>query len=750
MKYRSMLAALLAAGLVAGADAPPQGPTRNSVGMALVSIAPGSFEMGAEGTPLSKEILAGVHAIQYARPSPEGDYDEVPAHKVTISKPFLIGATEVTIEQFQQFRPDYKGSPYWAPYAGGVSWNDAVAYCAWLSQKEGKPYRLPTEAEWEYVCRTGTRTPFPAGTQPAAIDAPNAWGVKNMQTAVAEWCLDWHGIYPKAPQTDPVGPADGIAKIVRGGGLDYRKAPADDGGKIWPAEMDYARRAANRASVSPDFSSPIGNIGFRVVQAETPTTAPLPRDPLFFQTAIKEQAADLDKGPDPAKPYYHARPLFPLLGKRNMREVGWKIGLAPALGAAYHNSALQVCSNGDLVAAYYNTLQYENDPDQTILTMRLRYGSDEWDMPEPWPDFADSADAAPIFWNDRGKLWLFWGSPRLLGGPPFQFMTSHDNGATWSAVQMALMGPSVTDFTPQPISSVVRDRSGTIYVPVDGKGSTSVLFASSDEGKTWRDTGGRTGGRHSAMVLGKDGSLIGFGGKDSNIDGFMPKSISKDGGKTYEKSKTPFPPLGGGQRPSVVRLASGRLFVVSDLIPRMSGAFVGLSEDDGETWHQRKLPVNTVGYTTATQAPNGLIELVTSKTTPAPLQIELNEAWILGDAQGTDYDLTVRDVRTFRENYPSGKLRGTWSGGLGGDGRFHLEGVQTFYYENGAKQLETTFAAGKKTGLETYWTADGHKKWDRTYAADGGMTWRIYAEDGHITAQSTWNGKNLVDATFEK
>ena len=140
------------------------------------------------------------------------------------------------------------------------------------------------------------------------------------------------------------------------------------------------------------------------------------------------------------------------------------------------------------MAAYYNTPKEENDPDQTILTMRLRYGAEDWDLPEPWPDFADAADAASVFWTDRGKLWFFFGSPRLLGGPPFQFLTSMDSGATWSAVQFPKFEGAIGKFTPQPINSVVRGRDGTIYLPVDGSGGQSVLFSSSDNGATWRDT----------------------------------------------------------------------------------------------------------------------------------------------------------------------------------------------------------------------------------------------------------------------
>src|SRR6185295_2115505 len=101
--------------------------------------------------------------------------------------PLLISETEVTVDQYRQFRTNYQGSKYWAPSASGVSWEDALAFCEWLSRKEGKPYRLPTEAEWEYVCRAGTKTLFSAGGMPDTTDAPNAWGVRNLQASVPEW-----------------------------------------------------------------------------------------------------------------------------------------------------------------------------------------------------------------------------------------------------------------------------------------------------------------------------------------------------------------------------------------------------------------------------------------------------------------------------------------------------------------------------------------------------------------------------------
>lgn len=468
-------------------------------------------------------------------------------------------------------------------------------------------------------------------------------------------------------------------------------------------------------------------IGFRVVQADMPDTKPLPVTPPFGQTDVKQLQVNIAVGPDLAKPFFRKRFLFPDLGGQSMETVGWKIGLAEGLGTAYHNSAIQEMPNGDLLAAYYNTPEKEDDPDQTVMTMRLRYGQNEWDMPEPWPDFADAADAAPVIWNDKGLIWLFWGSPRLLGAYPFQYMQSRDNGATWSAVTFPnIVGP-VGDYTPQPINSVVRAPDGTIYLPTDAKGASSAIWATSDDGKTWRDTGGRTGGRHTTLVLGKNGQLIGFGGKNSNIDGFMPVSVSRNGGKTYEKTKTEFNPLGSGQRPSVIRLASGRLFFVADAFTAKSktpgakreGAYVALSDDDGATWTKRDLPpdIKTVGYTTATQGRNGIIHVVTSKNKPN-YELEMDEAWVIRGGSDTPANKSASDVKTYRELFQDGHPRAIWNAGIGADGCYLLHGRQTFYYDNGNIQWQADFTAGEKQGREVFLKPDGAKLWERNYSPD--------------------------------
>jgi formylglycine-generating enzyme required for sulfatase activity len=728
-------------------------PWTNSIGMQFVRIPAGSFEMGADAVPLPKSLTAGIPGVMSERPA-GGDFDESPAHRVTITRGFSIGVTEVTVAQYQQFDPQYQPNPAYAPYVSGVSWDQAQAFCEWLSKKEGRPYRLPTEAEWEYVARAGTTTPFPSGdAQPKPEDA-NPWGVHNMNTGVAEWVQDWYGPYHPDAQIDPVGPEAGNARVVRGGGLDYRE---NKSGETPPAMSPYFARSANRASMAGDFvPRGDGNIGFRILQGPAPASKPLPAHIFFFQTAVKQTADNLQDGPDPAKPYFHTHVLFPDLQGRSMPDVGWRLGLARGLGVQYHNSALQELPNGDMLAAYYNAPVDEDDPDQTILIMRRRRGSEDWDMPEPWPYFADAANAGPVIWKDAGRIWLFWGQPRLIGRYPFAYTTSEDNGAHWSSAQFPnLVGP-VGKYDSQPINSVVRAADGTIYLPTDatGKGAMSAIWASHDDGKTWYDTGGRTAGRHTTIVLGNDGALLGFGGKNSDIDGHMPLAISRDGGKTYEVMQTPFDPLDSGERPSVIRLASGKLFFVADYNPNHSahvhsdGAYVALSSDDGKTWQMKRLPeVLTVGYVTATQGKNGIIHIVTSKNHPN-YEIELNEAWILDSAANTAANsqaISIGHISRHEERYPDGTPKAIWSEGRANNGEVLLEGSEIFYYPNGRVQWSVNYRLGRKTGVERLLRENGTKKWEKSYGSNDAWTWTEFDETGRQTAQSQWKGKMLVN-----
>jgi formylglycine-generating enzyme required for sulfatase activity len=790
MKRELVLAAILALACVSSVHAGNKGEKTfaNSIGMKLLRIEPGTFMMGMESTSLPDKLAT--------RPRfKNGDYDETPRHKVTISQPFCISETEVTIEQFKKFRPDYPGFKARLdhhPYVSGISWFDAVAFCKWLSNKEGKPYRLPTEAEWEYACRAGTQTPFSSGNTQPEHETANSWGLKNMHTGVLEWCLDWHGLYPETPQTDPVGPQHGWMKVVRSGGLDFLDKQTMSfyfGRDVEPwalgASPFYAR-SANRAAVPPSFAPPpreyqakqmeginpplppgpqspspyrakgmIGGwhyIGFRVVQAPMPNTKPDKFEPPFFQRCVKQSTIAVAKGPNMTKPYYRTRRILPALTTEQIVNVGWKIGLPPGLGTNHHNGAVVALPNGDLLAVYYNGF-VESDPDLSILVVRLRYGSNHWDVPSVWPDFLDGNDASPFIFVD--------------------------NGATWGPIQFPVFDSRPGGYgRRQPINSSFRGADNTLYVAFDGWGSTSGLWATANNGQTWFDTGGRTLGLHATFVLLDDNSILAYGTRNRTIDGFCPKNISTDWGKTWQVSRSPMPGQGGGRNPIMIKLASGRLLYVTNMgknrDPNVKGftgggAYAGLSSDNGQTWRIRKLlggqtrnengkpvEVRTVGYVGATQSQNGIIHLVTSRNNP-DLHIELNESWILAD-DGAAKAATLRDdvkiipgtVKVHQEYYPNDKLRVSWRAGTGEDGRYLLHGSEIWRYQNGQRQWEVSYHAGRKVGAETYWNSDGTKKWQRTHREDGTSVWTVYSPDGKLKAESHWRNKKRLSHSVPK
>src|SRR5580658_2895587 len=117
-----------------------------------VRIAPGTFRMGSDAAGLPASITKGF-GVMSTRPS-HGDFDELPAHTVRLTHAFSIGITQVSPAEFALFDSTYKPQAATPAYAAGVSWEQAMAYCHWLTQKTGKPWRLPTEAEWEYIART--------------------------------------------------------------------------------------------------------------------------------------------------------------------------------------------------------------------------------------------------------------------------------------------------------------------------------------------------------------------------------------------------------------------------------------------------------------------------------------------------------------------------------------------------------------------------------------------------------------------
>jgi formylglycine-generating enzyme required for sulfatase activity/serine/threonine protein kinase len=268
--------------------------------MTFILVPPGKFRMGSA----QNEKWRGADEIQ---------------HEASITRPFYLGKYSVTRGQFRRFVEDtgysteaesgVKGARGWDARSAGwkqgpqftwmnagfaqtdehpvvnVSWNDAVRYANWLGRKDGRTYRLPTEAEWEYACRAGTTSRFYFGdndedfarygnvadarlrratgqdrgiraddgyayTAPVGQFQPNGFGLYDMSGNVWQWCTDWYASYPPGPNTDPTGPAEGTLRVFRGGGW------GDDAGSC---------RSAVRRRIEPGLWG--NNQGFRLLQA---------------------------------------------------------------------------------------------------------------------------------------------------------------------------------------------------------------------------------------------------------------------------------------------------------------------------------------------------------------------------------------------------------------------------------------------------------------------------------------------------
>ncbi|MBI4893269.1 MAG: SUMF1/EgtB/PvdO family nonheme iron enzyme [Acidobacteria bacterium] len=748
------------AGLLGAQSGETAGSYTNKLGMKMIRIPAGQFRMG-------NDRKTDPAVLKQRALFPNGDFDERPVHEVRISYDFHISETEVTAAQFSRFRIEYEDAGRFAPYVSGVSWHDAVAFCEWLSKREQRHYRLPTEAEWEYAARAGTETHFASGDTPPAAGEANAWGVRNMHSETLEWVLDWYGPYPLAGQTDPVGPAAGLARVVRGGGIAGPRGRDADG--FGP----YYRRSANRASVAPGFTG-LHAIGFRVVEAELPKTPPLAVAKAFPLEFVKRRGAEAEAAPEKSKPWFRQRALLPVPPEDVNADAIEGAGLEAGVMGHNHAAGLAVAANGDVLwigfSASTSTTEYLVNT--TFLVSRLRAGSDEWDAPAMFYDFADVNDQTALLWNDGGTLRLFTGGVGLAG-VPFRMQRSGDDGATWPGVELPLMRGPVGGFSPQPITSAFRTADGAMYVGSDGAsdagGGESLLWESRDEGVTWRDTGGRTAGRHTAFVLLKDGRILGLGGKNTNIDGYMPQAISSDRGRTWTVSKSVFPALSSNQRPTVVRLASGRIFFASDYQDRGGrqpagvterGSFVALSEDEGRTWKMKKLPnalpheawvmgrragwnesahgTATIGYAVAAQGPNGVIHLVSSMNHPSQ-HFEMNEAWILSAGDEGRAESRGAGRRAAGEmRYPGGKLRARWSGVVSSARGYLLDGEENWLFEDGRRQYSVEWKEGRKVGVETLWSDDGAKVWEWVRRKGGPDVWVQYWPNGRKRHESSW------------
>jgi len=279
----------------------------NSIGMKLQLIPPGEFLMGSE-----TESDALVKAFRW-----KGE-NQFPQHKVTITKPFYMGAYEVRVRDFKEFvaatghktmaeKSKQGGQGYdgnsritvnrsftWKNVGFeqdddhpvvNVTWFDAFKFCEWLSSKEKVTYKLPSEAQWEYACRAGSKNMYYNGNETESLTSianmadtswrkklnkkkskvttsddcvftnrvgqylPNQFGLYDMTGNVSEFCHDWFQDYDQSAKVDPVGPEQGEKRVARGGG--WRDNP-------------FGCRTAARVKIWPTVRGVA--LGFRVVR----------------------------------------------------------------------------------------------------------------------------------------------------------------------------------------------------------------------------------------------------------------------------------------------------------------------------------------------------------------------------------------------------------------------------------------------------------------------------------------------------
>lgn len=457
----------------------------------------------------------------------------------------------------------------------------------------------------------------------------------------------------------------------------------------------------------------------------------------FVQSCISQDTQRALQAPDPQLPYFKVREALPIPAAYTPTEQGRLVGLDEGVYTHAHSPGFEILPNGDALAIYFSTPKgkAENDTACTFIQARLRFGAEEWDMPELFMNTIGANDQSALLWQDAGRLWFFGGGRDISSYVPFRMATSDDYGATWTFAVPQIAQP-MQRVTAQPVSNAFRDSQGRIYIAMDGKSSESLLWRSSDNGVTWQDMGGRTSSRHSTIVpLDDKGTLLSIGGKNASVNGWNPQNISHDWGATWDSpTASPLPPLGTAQRPSMIRLKSGVLLVVGDsymhkkkIAPPAgwqlgNDCYVGWSKDNGKTWQFKRLPVGlphqarpvhpSLGYTTVRQAPNGVIHILTSANFPG-LHYEFNEAWLYGKEDGRSRMAEVE---------------------------YLLNGRQMTRYPDGKMQHEVTYKKGYKTGRERFWNPDGTLRWQwqRNLKTHRG-TWTHYWANGQKRIVSEWN-----------
>ena len=607
----------------------------NSLGMSMVHVPAGELQMGrAEG----------------------GDYDERPVHRVAITRPFRLGRDLVTNAQFERFDPDHarRADAGDDDPVVDVSWEDAAAFARWLAAEEGRPYRLPTEAEWEYAARAG-------GERVDAWPGEHPWGLAGMTGPVEQWCFDWYGPYPEEAVSDPGGYRNGTHRVTRGGSE-----------LAGPDTM----RPTNRMSFLP--GDRYEGLGFRVAVGDPPAHwIEEQQVPLNRRGVSRERYDWSAHAVDPDEPWFRGPEVFVKIPPGSQ---------GPLYSKHNHFPAITWTPNGDLLATWYTCLT-EDGTQLDIAASRLRRGSEEWDDASPFWASADRNDHSAALWTDpdTGRVFHFQGvgSHPNQGNQVLVLRTSDDDGASWTAPRIiddrrSMWNPHV----------VLRTREGDLVVTSDFNFDQPMwgrIAVSRDGGETWREAPGKIHGQHPGIVQLGDGRLMAVGRDNWNEEHAaapglgLPISTSDDRGESWSYRREPAlsPGISWGQRPVLIRLREGPILYVGfterireidreqygrrseegqglEVVDAVGvrrtvhGLFSALSFDEGGTWTHRRLLTpgpeerrldgggNTGrfitdashaeprGYLQAIQSPDGVIHLVSSR-----LHYRFNYPWLL-------------------------------------------------------------------------------------------------------------------------
>ena len=585
------------------AEAPgrAQSDSNNPLSIEFTALPAGDCEMGAD---LSRDYITSERAIFIQ--------DEFPVRRVKIKHGFEMSKYEITNLEYEQYDPAHAA---WRGRAPGIAirdndavvyidWHDAVGYCRWLSKQDAQhDYRLPTEAEWEYACRAGTRTPYYDGipgdiysmhpfgplaarwcvitnwlvtrgnrpTAKIAHESPgpvdldvrqagsNAWGLVGMLGGVEEWTQDWYGPYAKTDCVDPVGYKDGTSKVVRGGSHNVHL---------------QTLRSANRSSAIPTDKHFL--LGFRVVRIPKGQSLPAPK----LKQAAPPWAKNVSPRPyswpaDQPRPFYQGPiSLYNVNTNYHSAELAAQFNIP--LYTHNHSPAITWANNGDLLLVWFSG-ESEKGQELTILGLRARRRADGsllWDRPVA--EFFKCADRnmhGSQLWNNAARLARGFKEPFTLyhingistDGKwtklAMAFRQSPDYGATWT--QPVIMKQNVdadhlSGHRNQPQGNVVVTPDGDFLSFTDGAavgGSGASLNFSNDGGKTW-DVRGRRGppGIHVGGAPLPDERILAFSRDEGNTFGSLPQSLSSDKGQIWSFSASEFPPIGMVQRLVLLRL----------------------------------------------------------------------------------------------------------------------------------------------------------------------------------------------------